>query len=46
MWDDPEEDGLARYWKTVKSWQKFRKERLWEERKHLSSINPNKMEMN
>jgi hypothetical protein len=45
MCDDPEQDGLVRYWKTVKSWQELKKERLQKERKYLSSINPYKMEM-
>jgi hypothetical protein len=40
MSDDPEQNGLVGYWKTIKSWQEFERERLQKERKHLSSINP------
>jgi hypothetical protein len=43
--NDPEEDGLARHWKTVNSWQEFKKEGLWVGREHLSSMNAYEMEI-
>jgi hypothetical protein len=33
LWNNPEQDGLARYWMTKrKNWQEIKKERLWEGR--------------
>lgn len=33
MWEGPKQDGLAGCWKTIKSWQEFKKESLQKERK-------------
>lgn len=31
LWNNPEQDGLARHWMTKrKNWQELKKERLWE----------------